>query len=138
MLSPLPQVPSTKRWPYLPAQGLALASAVMVFLGTALPWARVLGDSLWGSAGALTWTLSGGCLVLASAIVRRRGLAAGSALAGGAIAVYFGVWQTARIFERCGLTLDCLPGPGLGFVLAGGLGAGYVGARLLLTYASHA
>jgi hypothetical protein len=136
MRFPLPYPDPSKRWPYVPGQGLALASAVAIFLGIALPWADVLGDLLWGSPAALTWALSAGCLVLASALVRRHEVAAASSLGGGAIAVYFAVWQTVRILDRCRFSLDCLPGPGLGFLLAGGLGAAYVGVRLLAGYAS--
>jgi hypothetical protein len=134
MRSLLPEPRFAKRWPYFPGQGLALASAVAIFLGIALPWAVVLGDLFWGAPAALTWTLSGGCLVLAASMVRRYALVAASSLGGGAIAVYFAVWQTARILDRCRFSLDCLPGPGLGFLLAGGLGAAYVGVRLLAGY----
>lgn len=118
-----------RRWPYFPGQAAFLVAAIVIFAGTALPWALVLGRLLWGSPGALTWTLSGGFLVLAGAIVRRRALGALSAAGGGAIAVFFALWQTSRILSRC-LSLDCLPGPGLGLLLAGGLLALYRAAAI--------
>ncbi len=120
-----------RRWPYFPGQGALLAAGIVIFAGTALPWALVLGRLLWGSPGALTWTLSAGFLVLGGAMVRWRALVALSAAGGGAIAVFFALWQTARILSRC-LSLDCLPGPGLGLLLAGGLLALYQSARIAL------
>ncbi len=108
-----------------------LAAAVAILLGSALPWALVLGRFLWGSAAALTWTLSGGLLVLAASIVRRWLVALLSAAGGGAIAAFFALWQTERIVTRC-LSLDCVPGPGLGLLLGGGLLALYHAARLAL------
>ena len=113
-----------------------LAASVAIFLGSALPWALVLGRFLWGSAAALTWTLSGGLLALAASLVRRRLLALASALGGGGIAVVFALWQTARIFDRCGLTFDCVPGPGLGLLLGGGGLAVYWAARAALAWRS--
>jgi hypothetical protein len=118
-----------RRWPYFPGQGALLVACIVTFAGTALPWALVLGRLLWGSSSALTWTLSAGFLVLGGAIVRWRALVALSAAGGGAIAVFFALWQTSRILSRC-LSLDCLPGPGLGLLLAGGLLALYQSARI--------
>ena len=121
--------PPAVRWPYFPGQPSLLAGGVAIFLGGALPWAFVFGRFLWGSAAALTWTVSAGLLVLAASIVRWRLLALLSAAGGGAIAGFFAVWQTERILTRC-LSLDCVPGPGLGLLLGGGLLALYHAARL--------
>jgi hypothetical protein len=109
-----------------------LAAAVGIFLGTALPWALVLGQALWGSSGALTWTISAGFATLAGSMVPFRALAYVSGAFGGALAVGLAVWQTARIIDRCPLSLDCLPGPGLGFLLVGGLAALYPVVRATL------
>jgi hypothetical protein len=65
-------------------------------------------------------------------MVPGRTLALVSAAFGGGVATYIAVWQTARILDRCPLSLDCLPGPGLGFLLAGGLAALYQAGRPLL------
>ena len=120
---------SAARWPYFAGQPSVLAAAIAILLGTALPWAVVFGRFLWASPAALTWTVSGGLLVLAGSMVRWRTLALVSVVVGGAIAAFFALWQTERIVTRC-LSLDCVPGPGLGLLLAGGLVALYHGARL--------
>jgi hypothetical protein len=106
-----------------------LVGAISIFLGTALPWALVLGQTLWGSPQALTWTISAGFAALAGSMVPARMLAYASAAFGGAVVVYIAVWQTVRIVDRCPLSLDCVPGPGLGFLLAGGLAALYQASR---------
>jgi hypothetical protein len=54
-----------------------------------------------------------------------------SALAGGGTAVGFAAWQTMRIFEVCPLSLECLPGPGVGVLLAAGAAALYQAVQLL-------
>jgi hypothetical protein len=128
----VPPTQPAARWPYFPGQPSLLAAAVAIFLGSALPWAFVFGQFLWGSAAALTWTLSAGLLVLAAAMVRWRLLALLSAGGGGAIAGFFALWQTGRILTRC-LSLDCVPGPGLGLLLGGGLLALYHAARFAFT-----
>jgi hypothetical protein len=53
-----------------------------------------------------------------------------SAAAGGGTAVFFAFWQTARIIDRCPLSLDCVPGPGVGVLLVAGGVALYQVARL--------
>ena len=122
----MPRDPKRERWPYLPSQGTLLLSALAILAGTALPWAIVLGRPLWGSPGAIAWTLWAGLVTLAASAVRWRAVVVFSALAGGATAGFFAVWQTFRIVDRC-LSFDCLPGPGLGLLLAGG-GAALWGA----------
>jgi hypothetical protein len=134
----VPQVSrERRRWPYFPGQRHLLFAAIGIFLGTSLPWALVLGESLWGSSNALTWTISAGCAALAGAMVPSRTFMLASAAFGGVVAVVFAVWQTARIIDRCPLSLDCLPGPGLGFLLVGGLVALYPVARLILSVPSR-
>jgi hypothetical protein len=76
------------------------------------------------------WTLWAGLVTLAAAVVRWRRVVLVSAAFGGGVAVFFALWQTARIVDKC-LSLDCLPGPGLGFLLAGGTAALYRLVRLL-------
>ena len=127
----MPQEHPAPRWPYFAGQPTVLAAAVAILLGSALPWALVFGRFLWGSPAALTWTLSGGLLVLAASIVRWWLPAVLSAAGGGAIAAFFALWQTERIITRC-RSLDCVPGPGLGLLLGGGLLALYHAARLVV------
>ena len=109
-----------RKWPYLHGQGILLVAGLGIIVGTALPWAVVLGQSLWGSPLAIMWSFWAGLMTLAGSAVRWRLLAVVSAVAGGGTAVAFAVWQTARILDRCPLSLDCVPGPGLGALLAGG------------------
>ncbi len=120
------------KWPYLPAQQVALVAGLVIIAGTALPWAVVLGQSLWGSPLAIMWSFWAGLITLAGSAVRWRVLAFLSATAGGVTAIVFAVWQTARIVDRCPLSLDCVPGPGLGLLLAGGGAALWWSARLVV------
>ena len=120
-----------KKWPYLPGQAILLVGAIAILAGTALPWAVVLRQSVWGSPLAITWTMWAGLITLAASAVRWRTIVLISAVAGGGNTVVFAIWQTARILDRCPLSLECIPGPGLGFLLAGGGAALYQSARLL-------
>jgi hypothetical protein len=121
-----------KRWPYLgPPQRALLFAAAGVFLGAALPWALVLEKWLWGSPLAISWVLWAGLMTIVAAWVRWRAIVVVSALSGGGTAVGFAVWQTVRIFEVCPLSLHCLPGPGLGVLLAAGAAALYQTVQLV-------
>lgn len=107
-----------------------LLGAIALFAGAALPWAVILGKALWGSPTAVAWILWAALMVLAGGVVRWPVLAAVSGIAGGSTAIFLALWQTAKILSVC-LSPQCLPGPGLGLVLAGG-GAGVLyGLRLL-------
>jgi hypothetical protein len=112
-----------RRWPYFSPQFPLLFAAVGIFVGAVLPWALVLGHGIRGSPLAVSWTLWAGLMTLAGGLVPRRTFFVLSALGGGGTAVALAVWQTVRILERCPLSLDCLPGPGLGLVLVSGVGA---------------
>ena len=118
------------RWPYYLGQGKLLLAAIGILLGSALPWAFILGQLLWASPLALMWSFCAGLVTVAAAVARWRWLVVFSGLSGGATAIFFSMWQTARIVDVCALSLDCMPGPGVGLLLAGGLGALYGAARL--------
>jgi hypothetical protein len=121
-----------RRWPYQGApQRALLFAAAGVFLAAALPWALVLGRWLWGSPLAISWVLWAGLMTVVAAWVPWRAVVVVSALAGGGTAVGFAVWQTARIFDVCPLSLECLPGPGVGVLLAAGGAALYQAVQLL-------
>jgi hypothetical protein len=94
-----------------------------MLLGSALPWGYILGRLLSASPIALMWTAWAGLVTLAAAVAPWRGVAVVSALAGGVTASGFALWQTGRIVNRCGLSLDCLPGPGVGLLLIAGAAA---------------
>ena len=120
------------RWPYFPEQLVLLFAAIGMVVGAFLPWALVLGHGLQASLLALSWTLWAAIITLTAAIVRWRLVVVVSAGAGGGTAAALAIWQTARILDRCPLSLDCLPGPGLGLVLVAGGAAAYQAVRLLL------
>lgn len=119
----------TSRWPYVSSQKILLLAAIAILAGTSLPWAIILGKALWGTPLAVSWTLWGGIMVLASAAVPSRKIVIASALIGGAVAVYFGIWQATRIVSKC-FSFECLPGPGLGLLLTGGVVALYQTVRM--------
>ena len=121
-----------RRWPYHGApQRALLFAAAGVFLGAALPWALILGRWLWASPLAISWVLWAGLMTIVAAWVPWRPVVVLSALVGGGTAVGFAVWQTARIFDACPLSLECLPGPGVGVLLAAGAAALYQAVQLL-------
>lgn len=122
---------SKRSWPYFPPQFFLLFAAIAVFVGSFLPWAIVLGQSLRGAPLAVSWTLWAGLMMLAGAFVPWRVLFLVSSGAGGGTALGIAFWQTARILDRCPLSLDCLPGPGLGLLVGGGAAAVYFAARFL-------
>ena len=119
-----------RRWPYFGGQANLLLAAIAILIGSALPWAFILGRLLWASPLAVMWSFWAGLVTVAAAVAPWRWIAVVSALVGGATAVFFAAWQTARIVEVCAVSLDCLPGPGVGLLLAGGLAALYRAAQL--------
>lgn len=127
---------SKRRWPYLSGQGQLLLAAIAILVGTALPWALILGQLLWASPLALMWSFWAGLVTLAAAVARWRWIVVLSAAGGGATAVFFAAWQTERIVGVCALSIECLPGPGVGLLLAGGLAALYRAARIVLARAA--
>jgi hypothetical protein len=125
-----------RRWPYFPAQRILVFTAAGIFLGAALPWAIVLGRAFWAAPLALAWTLWAGLMTLAAAVLPWRAVVLVSALSGGGTAVGFALWQSARIFDRCALSLDCVPGPGVGLLVAAGGATVYQGVQLVLNRTS--
>lgn len=120
----------TRRWPYFPGQAYLVLAGLLLLLGTVLPWAFILGKLLWASPVALMWTFWAAVVTLAAAVAPWRRVVAFSAFAGGATGLVFGVWQTAKILDVCALSLACLPGPGLGVLLSGGLLAAHRAVRI--------
>lgn len=122
---------SRRRWPYFGGQGQLLLAAIAILVGSALPWAFILGQLLWASPLAVMWSFWAGLVTVAAAVARWRWIVVVSALGGGGTAVFFAAWQTERIVGVCALSFDCLPGPGVGLLLAGGLAALYRAAQLV-------
>lgn len=117
-------------WPYLPSQKILLVAGIGILAGTALPWVLLFGKAVWGTPLAVSWTLWAGIMVLASAAVRWRTIVLVSAFIGGGVALYFGAWQTLRIMTTC-FSFHCLPGPGLGLLVIGGIAALYQVVRMV-------
>lgn len=110
------------KWPYFGVfQRNLLFAGLGMWIGVALPWALVLGKALWGAPMAASWALWAGLIAIAGGAVRWRNLAALSGLIGGTVAVYFALWQTTHIVQTCSLSIHCVPGPGLGLLLIGGI-----------------
>lgn len=116
-----------KKWPHFAAQRTLLYAGLGMMVGAFLPWALILGQGLGASPMARAWILWAGLMTLAGTMTRWRPVVISSAALGGATAVYFSVWQTGKIMSAC-LSLQCLPGPGLGVLLFAG------GAALYWTY----
>lgn len=96
-----------------------------MWVACALPWAVFLGRALWGAPMAVTWALWAGLVTIAAAVVKWRTIAVLSGLAGGGVAVFFAIWQTVHMIDRCGFTISCVPGPGLGLLLLAGAAAAW-------------
>lgn len=110
------------RWPYFGVfQRNLLFAGAGAWISAALPWALVLGKALWGSPMAASWVLWAGLMTMAGAAVKWRSLAALSGVIGGGVAVFFALWQTTHIVQACSLSLNCVPGPGLGLLLIAGI-----------------
>lgn len=112
-----------RRWPYYTGQVQLLLAGIALLFGTALPWAYILGNLLSAAPLALMWTAWAGIVTVAAAIAPWRPIVLFSAFAGATTAIAFALWQTGRIISVCSLSFDCLPGPGVGFLLAGGIAA---------------
>jgi hypothetical protein len=121
-----------KRWPYHGApQRALLFAAAGVFVGAALPWALVLERWLWASPLAISWILWAGLMTIVAAWVRWRAVVLTSAVLGGGTAVFFALWQMSRVFDLCGFSVQCLPGPGVGVLLAAGATALYQAVQIV-------
>lgn len=107
--------------------------ALLIMLGSVLPWVDTIAGSLSGHQGAGLWTLSGGAIVLAGGLLHsvlgRRWVTVAHAAIGGAAALVLAGWQGLRLLRLCGGGA-CAPGVGLVLVLVGGIGALLVAGRL--------
>lgn len=107
--------------------------AVLIMVGSVLPWVDTIAGSLSGYQGAGLWTLSGGAIVLAGGLLHsvlgRRWVTVAHAAVGGGAALALGGWQSIRLLRLCAGGA-CVPGVGLVLVLIGGVGALLVAGRL--------
>lgn len=107
--------------------------AALIMLGSVMPWVDTIAGTLSGYQGAGLWTLAGGALVFAGALLhnlwRRQWITVTHAVVGGGVALVLAAWQGWRLVQLCGGGA-CAPGPGLVLVAIGGLGALLVAGRV--------
>ncbi len=116
-----PGARATRRWPYLgPGQRQLLVAAVMIMLGSALPWVYTAFGTFIGLRGAGLWTFYAGALALAGTVLRHRRLVRTHALLVGVVALALPMWQLARMIVL-GLGGGWAPGVGLALVAGGGV-----------------
>lgn len=92
----------------------------MVVFGSVLPWVDTALGSLNGMRGAGLWTFYAAMLGFAGLLLPSRRIAAVQAGLMGVVAVALPVWQVVHLLSLVG-TAGWRPGPGLVFVLTGGL-----------------
>lgn len=109
---------------------LLIAAAPMGF-GSFLPWLETAFGGFSGMAGPGLVTLAGAMLLVAGALLRRRGLVVAHGAAAAAIGIGLPIWQTVRAFTLVGMA-GWAPGGGMLLVLAGGIGAGMATRRIVL------
>lgn len=113
------------RWPYAGAgQATLLLGALLMVLGSFLPWVSTPVGNLSGMSGPGLWTLSLGTVGVAGGFLRRRRIVLAHALAAGVCGVGLSAWQLARLAHISATTASwgaAVPGTGLLLVLAGGI-----------------
>ncbi|PFG42589.1 hypothetical protein ATJ88_1252 [Isoptericola jiangsuensis] len=113
-----------------------LTGALLVVVGSLLPWVVTPVGSLSGTGGPGLWTLCAGFLALAGALFPRRWFAISHALLAGGSAGFVVGWQLVRLVEVMSSTDSWGQAmPGIGLVMTGG-GAVVLlatGVRLLRT-----
>ncbi|WP_277212426.1 hypothetical protein [Isoptericola croceus] len=99
-----------------------LVGALVVIVGSLLPWVITPVGSISGTAGPGLWTLCGGFIAVAGALLPRRWVAVShSILAGGSVAFVAG-WQLVRLVQISAATDawgQAMPGIGLVMVTGG-------------------
>lgn len=99
-----------------------LVGALTVIVGSMLPWVITPVGSISGTAGPGLWTLCGGFLAVAGALLPRRWVAISHGLvAGGGVALVAG-WQLVRLVQVSAATDawgQAMPGIGLVMVAGG-------------------
>lgn len=113
------------RWPYAGAgQKPLLMAALLMVVGSMLPWVMTPVGNLLGVAGAGVLTLYLAVIGIAGALIRRRLPALIQATVTGAGAIALTTWQLGRLAQLSAATDtwgQLVPGVGLIMVLASGL-----------------
>lgn len=125
LTGPAPGSTAAPRWPYAgPAQRTLVVGALLIVVGSFLPWVSTPLGNLSGMAGPGLWTFSFGVIGVGGAFLRRRRLAVGHGLAAGGCAVALTAWQLARLVQVSVTTAAwgvAVPSTGLLMVLGGGV-----------------
>ncbi|WP_402464457.1 hypothetical protein [Isoptericola aurantiacus] len=116
-----------------------LVGALMVIVGSLMPWVITPLGNLGGTAGPGLWTLCAGFVAVAGAVLPRRWVAISHSLVAGTGAGFVAVWQLVRLAQISGETGSwgqAMPGIGLVMVTGGAVVLLATGVRLLRTPAT--
>ncbi|GAA1971811.1 hypothetical protein GCM10009718_04430 [Isoptericola halotolerans] len=99
-----------------------LVGALVVVVGSLLPWVLTPFGSISGTAGPGLWTLCAGFVAVAGALLPRRWVAISHGLVAGGGAGFVAVWQLVRLGQVSATTDawgQAMPGIGLVMVAGG-------------------
>lgn len=94
-------------------------AAVVVLVGSVMPWIDTAAGNFLGVQGAGLWTLSAGGIGLAGSMLRPHRLVVAHAAVLAVVASLLSVAQVLRLVDVCSAG-GCVPGVGLGLTLFGG------------------
>ncbi|MDE0778418.1 MAG: hypothetical protein OSB43_19225 [Nocardioides sp.] len=117
----------------VPGRKALACAALLVVLGSFMPWVDTALGAVSGIVGAGLWTFYAAWVGIAGAIISGTGrlrIAAGHALVFGAIALGLVTWQVVHVLQLIGVG-GWQPGVGLVFVVGGGVLACVAGVRML-------
>ncbi|WP_265521512.1 hypothetical protein [Oerskovia flava] len=99
-----------------------LVGALVVIVGSLLPWVITPVGSISGTAGPGLWTLCGGFIAVAGALLPRRWVAVSHSIVAGAGVAFVAGWQLVRLVQISVATDawgQAMPGIGLVMVTGG-------------------
>lgn len=114
-----------------PGKKPLLGAAVMVMLGSFMPWVDTAVGSVSGARGPGLWTFYAAMLGFAGVMVPLRRVAGAQAAVLGLVSVALPTWQVVHLLGLVG-SAGWRPGPGLVLVFGGGVVALVAAWRLLL------
>lgn len=94
-------------------------AAVVVLVGSVLPWVDTAAGNFLGVQGAGLWTLSAGGIGLAGSMLPQHRLVVAHAAVLAVVATLLSVAQVLRLVDVCSAG-GCVPGVGLAVTLFGG------------------
>ncbi|ANC30802.1 hypothetical protein [Isoptericola dokdonensis] len=115
------RAPARRRQVFHPGSVGMLTGALLVVVGSLLPWVVTPFGNLGGTAGPGLWTLCAGFIALAGALLPRRWVAIWHAVVAGGTAGLVVGWQLARLVQVMSSTNSWGQAmPGIGLVMVGG------------------